>query len=403
MPKGAPGVPKLTKTEKDLPLPPQPPKFAKKIYVLGVGLHPFGRFDDKDFGELGRIAAMRALSDAGVPWKDIPIMYATSMQQGAAWGTKIAIAMGARGIPVVNMEAACCSTSAAIAQASYAIAAGAFDIALCVGAEKQPRGFIPTLDMPLWKRRMGLGAYPSLYAQMMQRHMHKYGTTREQMAWISIKSHANASLNPNAHYRNMPNLTVEQVLNARMVVYPYTIYMIAPTSEGAGAVVLGNEAAVHKYGVRKPIEIVACVQSSHIYEWDELLYPPNLLRITAQQAYEQAGIGPEDIDIAEIQDGMPIGEIEGLEDLGFCKPGEGGQMAEKRITWIDGPFPVNTDGGYMSRGNCIGATGAAAVAEVVYQLRGAAGPRQVSRIKPKVGLAHNMGAGIQTSVAILKS
>ena len=399
MPKGAPGVPKVT--EKDLRLPPRPPKLGKGVYVLGVGMHPFGRFPDKDFGELGRIASTRALNDAGVAWTDIPIMYATSMQQGASWGTKIAIAMGARGIPVINMEAACCSTSAAVAQASYAIAAGAFDVVLCVGAEKQPRGYIPTLDMPMWKRLMGLGTYPGHYAQMMQRHMHEYGTTKEQMAWISIKSHKNAALCPYAHYRNLPDLTVEAVLNARTVVDPYTIYMIGPTSEGAGAVVLGSEAAVKKYGVRKPIEMVACVHSSHIYEWNELLYPPNLLRITASYAYEQAGIGPEDIDIAMIQDGMPIGEIGGLEDMGFCEVGEGGKMAEQRTTWIDGEFPVNTDGGYMSRGNCIGATGAAAIAEIVYQMRDEAGARQVT-IDPKVGLAHNMGAGVQCAITILK-
>ena len=402
MPKGAPGVPKVTK--EDLRIPPPPPKLDKKVYVLGIGLHPFGRFPDKDFGELGRIAARRALQDAGVRWEDIPIMYSTSMQQGAAWGTKIAIAMGARGIPVVNIEAACCSTSTAIAQARYAIAAGAYDVALCVGGEKQPRGYIPALEMPLWKRLQGIGAYPLLYAQEMQRHMHEYGTTKEQMAWISIKSHKNAAMNPNAHYQNLPNLTIEEVFNARMIADPFTIYMIAPTSEGAGAVVIGSEAAVKKYGVRKPIEIAACVPSSQMYEWDQILYPPNLLRITASQAYEQAGLGPEDIDVAEIQDGMPIGEIGGLEDMGFCEKGDGGKMAdpEKRITWIDGSFPVNTDGGYMSRGNCIGATGAAALVEVVYQLRGDAGPRQATKIDPKVGLAHNMGAGIQCAIAILK-
>ncbi len=401
MPKGAPGVPKLTK--EDLPLSPTP-KFDRKVYILGVGLHPFGRFPDKDFGELGRIAIVKALEDAGICWEDIPIMYATSMQQGAAWGTKIAIAMGARGIPVLNIEAACCSTIAGIAQACYAIQAGAYDLALCAGGEKQPRGYIPALDQPTWRRQMGIAAYPIYYAQMMQRHMHEYGTTREEMAWISIKSHKNATLNPNAHYRNLPNLTVEEVLNARMVVEPYTIYMIAPTSEGAAAVIVGSEGAVKRYGVRKPIEVAACIQSSHIYEWDEILYPPNLLRITALKAYEQAGLGPEDIDIAEIQDGMPVGEIIGLEDMGFCPVGEGGRMAcpPERRTWIDGDFPVNTDGGYMSRGNCIGATGAAAIAEVVYQLRGEAGARQVNRINPKVGLAHNMGAGVQCAIAILK-
>jgi len=400
MPKGAPGVPAVTKL--DLRIPPPAPKLPRKVYVMGVGLHEFGRFADKDYGELGRVASNRALEDAGVPWTDIPIMYATSMQQGACWGTKVAISMGATGIPVVNMEAACCSTSAAIAQAAYAIGSGAFDLALCVGAEKQPRGYIPTLDMPAWMRSMGLGTYPGLYAQMMQRHMHEYGTTLEQIAWISVKSHKNGAMNPIAHYRNMGEVTVQDVLNSRMVVTPFTIYMIAPTSEGGGAILIGSEEAVKKYGVRKPIEIAGCVQSSMIYEWDELLYPPSLLRITAKQVYEQAGIGPEDVDIAQIQDGMPVGEIEGLEEMGFCEMGDGGKMAEKGITWIDGSFPVNTDGGYMTRGNCIGATGAAAMAEVVYQLRGEAGPRQVTNVDPKVGLAHNMGAGIQTSIAILK-
>lgn len=399
MPKGAPGVPKLTKP--DLPVVPAP-KLDTPVYVMGVGLHKFGRFPDKDFGELGRLAALRALEDAGVPYEDIPIMYSTSMQQGAAWGTKIANALGARGIPVVNIEAACCSTVAAMAQAVYAIAAGAFDVVLCVGGEKQPRGYIPALDMPAWKRTIGAGAYPIYYAQLMQRHMHEYGTTREQLAWISIKSHKNAALNPYAHYGNLPNLTVEEVLSARMVVDPYTIYMIAPTSEGAGAIVLGNEKAVRRYGCQNPIKVAGCVHVSHIYEWDELLYPPNLLRIAAMKVYEQAGIGPEDIDIAQIQDGMPIGEIEGMEDLGLCPLGEGGTMAERGITWLDGDFPVNMDGGYMSRGNCIGATGAAQVAEIVTQLRGEAGPRQVSKIQPKVGLAHNMGAGIQCAVAILQ-
>ncbi|MBW2366875.1 MAG: thiolase family protein [Deltaproteobacteria bacterium] len=378
----------------------------ERVYVLGVGLHPFGRFPDKSFGELGRIAVNGALEDAGVGWKDIQIIYATSFLQGAAWGTKIANACGATGIPVVNMEAACCSTSAAIAQATYAIASGQLDLVLCVGGEKQERGFIPTEDQPHWMRHMGLGTYPSMYAQMMQRHMLTHGTTLEQMAWISIKSHKNASLNPKAHYRNMADLTVESVLNSRMVCDPFRLLMIAPTSEGAGAVVIGNKRAIKKFNIADPIEIAACVQRSHIYDRETILYPPPLLPMVAKEAYEQAGMGPQDIDIAMIQDGMPIGEIEGLEQMGFCEEGMGGTMAvpingkSYGRTWIEGDIPVNTDGGYMSRGNCVGATGAAGFTEVVTQLRGKAGARQVR--DPKVGLVHNMGAGIQCSVAILK-
>jgi len=231
--------------------------------------------------------------------------------------------------------------------------------------------------------------------------MKEYGTTKEQMAWVSVKSHRNAALNPYAHYQSMPNLTVEEVLNARLICDPFTVLMIAPTSEGAGAVVIGNENAVKRYGVRKPIEIAAVVHTSHLHEYGTILYPPSLLKITGKMVYEKAGIGPEEIDVAEIQDGMPIGEIQGLEDLGFCKEGEGGRMAQEGRTWINGDIPVNTDGGYMSRGNCIGATGAAAIAEIVWQLRGDAGPRQVNPT-PKVGLAHNMGAGIQCAIAILK-
>ncbi len=380
----------------------------KSIYVLGIGLHPFGRFDDKSFGELGRVATNAALKDGGVPWKDIEIMYSTAMVQGSSWGTKIARACGATGIPVVNIEAACTSTVVAISQAFNAISSGAYDLVLCVGGEKQDRGFIPTLDQPSWMRYMGLGTYPGMYAQMMQRYMHEYGTTAEQMAWISIKSHKNAAMNQNAHYKNMPNLTVDEVLNSRMIVDPYRVLMIAPTSEGAGAVLLGSKKAVKKYNVRKPIEVVACAHRSHIYDRDTILYPPRLLPMVAKDVYERAGMGPEDIDIAMIQDGMPIGEIEGLEQLGFCKEGEGGTMAvplkgkNYGRTWIQGDLPVNTDGGYMSRGNCIGATGAAGIAEIVSQLRGEAGPRQVSK-KVKTGLVHNMGAGVQCSVAILSN
>jgi len=378
-----------------------------KTYILGIGLHPFGRFDDKSFGELGRVATNAALKDAGVPWKDIETMYSTAMVQGSSWGTKIARACGATGIPVVNIEAACTSTVVAISQAYNAISLGANDLILCVGGEKQDRGFIPALDQPSWMRYMGMGTYPAMYAQMMQRHMHEYGTTAEQMAWISIKSHKNASMNPNAHYRNMPNLTVEEVLNSRMVVDPFRILMIAPTSEGAGAVLIGSEKAVKKYNVHKPIEVVACVHRSHIYDKETIMYPPRLLPMVAKDLYEQAGMGPEDVDIAMIQDGMPIGEIEGLEQLGFCKEGEGGTMAvplkgkDYGRTWIQGDFPVNMDGGYMSRGNCIGATGAAGIAEIVSQLRGEAGPRQVHK-KVRTGLVHNMGAGIQCSVVILR-
>ena len=379
----------------------------EKTYILGTGLHPFGRFPDKTYGELGRVATNNALKDAGTPWKDIEMIYATSMLEGSSWGTKVARACGATGIPIINIEAACCSTSAAIVQASFAIGSGMHDLVLCVGAEKQQRGFIPAQDQPHWMRHMGLGTYPSMYAQMMQRHMHEHGTTLEQMAWLSIKSHKNASMNTYAHYQNLPNLTVDEVIGSRMVCDPYRILMIAPTSEGAGAVLLGSEKAIKKYSVRKPIEIVAASHRAHIYARETILYPPPLLKMVAKDAYEQAGIGPEDIDMAMIQDGMPIGEIEGLEELGFCEEGEGGTMAvpikgkDYGRTWIQGDFPVNTDGGYMSRGNCIGATGAAGIAEAVLQLRGEAGQRQAPK-KMNTALVHNMGAGIQASISILK-
>ena len=379
----------------------------EKTYILGTGLHPFGRFPDKTYGELGRVAVNEALEDAGTPWKDIEIIYATSMLEGSSWGTKIARACGATGVPIINMEAACCSTSAAIVQANFAIGSGMHDLVLCVGAEKQQRGFIPAYDQPYWKRHLGLGTYPSIYAQVMQRYMEKYGTTLEEMAWLSVKSHLNASMNPYAHYQKMPNLTVEEVVNSRMICDPFRILMIAPTSEGAGAVLLGNEKAIKKYGVRKPVEIVAAVHRFHQYERETILYPPSLLKRVANDAYEQAGIGPEDIDFAMIQDGMPIGEIDGLEEMGFCEEGEGAKMAipikgkDYGRTWIQGDFPVNTDGGYVSRGNCIGATGAAGIAEAVKQMRREAGPRQVPK-EVKTALVHNMGAGIQCSVSILK-
>jgi acetyl-CoA C-acetyltransferase len=369
------------------------------VVISGVGMHPFGRYPNKTIGEMGRIAAEQALSEAGLEWKHIPILYAGAMQAGSGWGHAIAAELGPRGIPIINIEAACASGIVGLYQACQLISAGVYDAVLAVGVEKQQKGFIPTLNLPMWQRIMGLGIYPAYYAMMAQRHMQKYGTTAVQLAKVSVKSHRNASLCPNAHYQQFGNLTVEDVLNSRMICDPITLYQIAPVSDGAAAAVVTTRKLAEKSRASKPIKIESIVVRSGHYDPLALVTSEGIEKLTADQAYREAGMGPEDLDVVECQDATTIAEIHTVEALGLCPEGEGGRLVDSGDTSIGGRIPVNTDGGYLSRGNATGAVGLAGLAEIVWQLRGQAGARQVEGAK--VGLNETLGAGPTCSITIL--
>jgi len=369
-----------------------------KVVVLGVGLHPFGRFPEKSVADLGRTAALEAMKDAGVDYKDIQAGYCGRVVASAGVGLSIFEELGSTGIPVTNVELACASSSRAAELAVNGIKAGVHDTCMIVGVEKMPRGMLPlgfgAGGEVSFVGAMGLALLPGEYALQAQRHMALYGSKPEHFAQVSVKSHRNGVLNPYAQYQ-VP-LTLEEVMNSRMVADPITLYQCCPTSDGGSAVILCSEETARRY-TTKPIYLVASMGATPIYTPGEVNLSEGPTAWLAQKVYEKAGLGPDDVDVAQCHDAFTPGEVLTVEKLGFCKEGEGGVFVWEGNTEITGKKPMNTDGGLLSRGHPMGATGGAMITEIVRQLRGEAGPRQVANAK--VGMIHNAGiGGIQISI-----
>jgi acetyl-CoA acetyltransferase len=361
-----------------------------EVVVLGVGLHPFGRFPEKSLEDLARHAALEALGDARIEYKDVQAGYCGRVAPGVAMGLRVFAELGMTGIPVTNTELACASASRATMLAADAIAAGTCDTCLVIGVEKMGRGMLGGAGTGEagYTTLMGMFIMPGAYAMMAQRHMHLHGTKPEHFARVSVKAHKNGVLNPNAQYRQ--EMTLEEVMSSRMIADPITLYQCCPTTDGAAAVVLCSEKAARRHTTR-PVFLTAWAGGTPIYSRDEPVLSEGPTAMLAEKVYAKAGIGPEDVSVAQIHDAFTPGEVFGVESLGFCKPGEGGPFVWEGNTEINGSKPVNTDGGLLSRGHPIGATGAAMITEITRQLRGEAGPRQVAN--PRVGLVHNAGLG----------
>ena len=369
-----------------------------RVVVLGVGLHPFGRFPEKRVADLGRTAALEAMKDAGVDYRDIEAGYCGRVVANAGVGLAIFEELGSTGIPVTNVELACASSSRAAELAANAIKAGAHDMCLVVGVEKMERGMLALGQLPgggmSFAGAMGLALLPGEYAMQAQRHMALYHSKPEHFAQVSVKSHRNGCLNPYAQYQVV--LTLEDVMNSRMVADPITLYQCCPTSDGASAFILCSEETARRY-TTKPVYLVASMGATPIYTPGEIALSEGPTEWLAQKVYEKAGAGPEDVDVAQCHDAFTPGEVLTVERLGFCKEGEGGVFVWEGNTEITGKKPMNTDGGLLSRGHPMGATGGAMITEIVRQLRGEAGPRQVANAK--VGMIHNAGVGgIQISL-----
>jgi benzoylsuccinyl-CoA thiolase BbsB subunit len=363
---------------------------SERVVILGVGLHPFGRHPEKSVAEMARVAALAALKDASVEFKDVQAGFCGHVVQGVGTGLRTFAEVGMTGIPITNVELACASSSRASMLAADAISGGLYDLVMVIGVEKMERGLLSGVGGAEagYQSRMGIALMPALYAMMAQRHMHLYGTKHEHFAQVSVKSHRNGALNPNAQYQKA--LTLEDVLNSRMIADPITLYECSPTTDGASAVILASEKRARRH-TDKPVFMDAWSGGTPRYEPGEAdeLEGPNTL--VAQQTYERAGIGPEDIDVAQVHDAFSPGEVFLVEELGFCPKGEGGPFVWEGNTEIDGRIPVNTDGGLLSRGHPIGATGGAMITELTLQLRGQAGKRQVAGAK--TALMHNAGIG----------
>lgn len=377
-----------------------------KVVIAGVGIHPFGRFGDKPLSDMVIEAVIDALSDANMEYKDIQAAFVSRVFAPPASGTRALSEMGRTGIPVTEVEAACAGGGACLRQGYNAIISGMYDIVLCLGMEKMPRGFMdPEIVVEPWQAKMGLSQSPVVWALLARRRMYDYGLTVEQICKVAVKNHKNGQFNPNAYYRKA--MSLEEILNSPVVADPLRLYAICAPDEGAAAAVICSEKAARKF-TTKMIEIASC---AHVvskspwnniggYDWDLVVPQPHVTTFTGKQAYEAAGIGPKDIDVAEVQDTEACQEIEAYEYLGFCGEGDGGRLVDEGATEISGRIPVNASGGLICKGEPVGASGLGQIHEVVLQLRGEAGQRQVA--DPKVGLAHVFGSFGHCTVTILK-
>jgi len=368
----------------------------REVCIVGVGLHKFGRWPDKRVEDTGREAILAALEDAGADFRDMQAGFCGRVFNPEGTGQRVFGEIGESGILIDNVEKACASSSTAVRIATWAIGAGLYDVCLCVGVEKMQRGLVGAIPEGMESRAsyaqlMGLGIMPAQYALGARRHMKEYGTTPEMFAQVAVKNHQNSTMNPYAQYQTA--FTLEEVLNVRMIADPLTLYQCSPTTDGASAAVVCAKEVAHRFQ-DKPITIAGWASGTPEYQSVGIGgdVSEGMVARLADECYERAGVGPQDVDVAQVHDAFSSGEILAIEECGFCPTGEGGRFIWEGKADIGGQLPVNTDGGLESRGHPQGATGIAQLTEIVRQLRGEAGPRQVPG-NPKVGLTHNVGVG----------
>jgi acetyl-CoA acyltransferase len=404
-------------------------------FIVGVGITHFAKQLEISVKDLVREAVTAALKDAGCDAKLLEGAYFATAGQGPIEGQymvagQIALgAMGITGIPVVNVENACASSSTALNSAQMFVASGAGDICLAVGVdklysadkEKSFAVFDGAWDVHQAGEQMKVlmslatdvkppqgyvepgkrSVFMDIYASLARLHMKTFGTTQRQIAAVAAKNHVHSTRNPLAQYQYP--MTIEEVLNARAVSWPLTLPMCAPISDGAAAAIVCNEAGMRKLQRSRAVRLCASVLRSAT-DRSASQYDQHLCHLAALRAYEIAGVGPADMSLAEVHDASAFAEIQQTEALGFCAFGEGGPMAESGATTLGGKIPINVSGGLLSRGHPIGATGLAQVHEMVTQLRGEAGTRQVE--KARFAIAENGGGfrGVEeasTSIIIL--
>lgn len=380
----------------------------RDVAVIGVGLTKFGELWDKSFRQLIAEAGSKAILDANIEGKDIDALYVGSMSSGRFVdqehiGALVAEVSGFSHlhIPATRIEGACASGGLAVREGYLSIASGMNDIVVVGGIEKMndvgggaATDILATAADQEWEAFFG-ATFPAIYAMIATRHMHEYGTTKEQLAQVAVKNHANGALNPYAQYRSP--ISLETVLKSTTVAYPLGLLDCSPVSDGAASIILCAADKAKNY-TDKPVKIIGSGQASDtlslhgrrdICTLDATVY-------AAKMAYKQANLTPKDINFAEVHDCFTIAEICAIEDLGFVKKGEGGKAIDQKITTLDGSLPINTSGGLKAKGHPVGATGVAQIIELTMQLRGEAEKRQIK--EADIGLAHNVGGSGATCV-----
>ena len=377
----------------------------KRAYVLGVGMTTFGRRPEASAEKMGVEAIREALTDSGLDIEQIEAMWCGHCWQGSGAGQRILAAYGFSGIPVTNVENICASGSTALREAYYAVATGRYDICMALGVEKMSgkfKGAITPDDEDL-EGELGM-TFPAVYALRAQRYMYAYGLTSEDLAKISVINRANALDNDKTMFGEA--ISIGDVLNSPMISSPLHRYDCNPVSDGAAAAIVVSENTMKQLGGR-PVEIVASALTSGKFE-------PGFIDMTfeemthraAMEAYRQAGIGPEEVDFAEVHDCFTIAEVLRVEGLGLCEPGGMVRMIRDGDIEIGGRKPINASGGLLGKGHPLGATGVAQIYELARQLRHEAGKRQIAGAR--IGLAHCRGGlvtgteGAACAVTILK-
>jgi acetyl-CoA C-acetyltransferase len=373
----------------------------RDVAIIGIGETKFGELWDKSFREIGIEAGLLAIEDAKIKGEDIDALYIGNMSAGRFIDQEhiaplIADYVGLAGanLPATRIEGAGASGGLALSQAYMAVASEVHDIVVVGGAEKMTdvsevyaQEILASTADQEWESVFG-ATFAGLHAMIAKRHMHEYGTTKEQLGLVAVKNHKNAVMNPNAQYRRA--MSLEVVLRAPMVADPLGVFDCAPLSDGAAALVLCPLEKARDY-TEKPVKIASCGQAGDFMALHDRkdICTMQATSVAAKKAFKYAGITPADIDLAEVHDNYTISEILAIEDLGFFKKGDGGPATEEGKTGLNSEISINPSGGLKAGGQPVGATGVAQAVEVVRHLRNEAGERQVT--DAKYGLTHNVG------------
>jgi acetyl-CoA acetyltransferase len=378
-------------------------RMGRRVFVVGVGMHAFGN-QGIPATDMGYVAGVAALDDAGIDFPEVGALYNGYIGGGITAGVHLAKDLGLTGIPVTHVENASATGSSAFGEAVHAVAGGRVDVAMALGFDDMNRmGGLGRSG------RRGLGAEDvmlpaAFFAMWATRRMHEVGTSVETFAAIAAKNWNHARDNPMAQRRADHEVTVEEVLASTMISYPHTSKMACAAGGGGAAAIVASEDVARRLG-GPMIEVVASQQRSETYTdghvfLGAVIGPAQMTRDTAADAYEQAGLGPRDLDLVQVHDAFPIEELVYYELLGICGDGEGDKLVVTGETSLGGRIPFSTDGGLTARGHPGGPTGLAQIHETVLQLRGAAGQRQVEGAR--TGLCHMAGAGSVCVVHILQ-
>jgi acetyl-CoA acetyltransferase len=375
------------------------------VVISGVGMHPFGRFEGQSTTDLGVQAVRRALREAGVGRGGFQAAFCGTAYGGVATGHKVLSRLGMTGMPIVDVEAGCASGGAALMLAAGAIRAGQYDTVLVFGTEKMPKGIIRSSFFEPWQEEAGLAATPAFFGLRAHRLTINSGVTKDHLAQVVVKNRRHGAGNPDAMYQK--EVSAEEVLASRVVCEPLHLFMLCSPNEGAAAVVLTRSDRATASAA--PVTLAGAVLRSHLpgavlsestplsgLTGDDVPSPTTL---AATAAFEEAGLGPADIHVAECQDTDAARELLSYEEIGLCEPGGSADLLASGATTLGGRIPVNPSGGLLSKGEPLGASALGQVVELVRQLRGECGQRQVEGAR--VALSHTVGRGANAGVVIL--